>query len=206
MLNGHANNRPLQGAILILGPTGSGKTPLGEYLEQFGWNKRSCRHFDFGARLRKIDAGELRIRELGASDRKVIRRLLHDGALLEDHQFHIAAAILRDFMRRCVRPDQMVVLNGLPRHKGQAAEIARMLRIELVIVLNCAPSVVVARISGNAGGDRTRRSDDSRDQIARKLQWFRKRTKLLSQYYREIGVLIHEVRVTAIMGPEGMIP
>jgi adenylate kinase family enzyme len=41
-------------AVLIVGPTGSGKTPLGEFLQQTGlWEKR-CFHFDFGKALRGI--------------------------------------------------------------------------------------------------------------------------------------------------------
>ena len=41
-------------AVLILGSTGSGKTPLGEYIEQNGLNGIKCHHFDFGACLRRI--------------------------------------------------------------------------------------------------------------------------------------------------------
>ncbi len=41
-------------AILLLGPTGSGKTPLGQALEKKGLAGRRCVHFDFGANLREI--------------------------------------------------------------------------------------------------------------------------------------------------------
>ena len=41
-------------AILLLGPTGSGKTPLGELMERRGFGGRRCRHFDLGDRLRRF--------------------------------------------------------------------------------------------------------------------------------------------------------
>ena len=41
-------------ALLLIGPTGSGKTPLGELLERSGLWGRPCRHFDFGERMRRI--------------------------------------------------------------------------------------------------------------------------------------------------------
>jgi hypothetical protein len=39
-------------AILPLGPTGSGKTPLGDYLEERGLFGRRCVHFDFGEKFK----------------------------------------------------------------------------------------------------------------------------------------------------------
>ena len=39
-------------ALLLLGPTGSGKTPLGDEIERRGLYGRRCLHFDFGASLR----------------------------------------------------------------------------------------------------------------------------------------------------------
>ena len=44
-------------ALLLIGPTGSGKTPLGDLLDREGlWHRRCC-HFDFGERMRRIVAG-----------------------------------------------------------------------------------------------------------------------------------------------------
>ena len=44
-------------AILLLGPTGSGKTPLGAALEEHGVCGRQCLHFDFGENLRACAEG-----------------------------------------------------------------------------------------------------------------------------------------------------
>ena len=41
-------------AIVLLGPTGSGKTPLGDLIERCGLWGAPCLHFDFGACLRSI--------------------------------------------------------------------------------------------------------------------------------------------------------
>lgn len=41
-------------AVLLLGSTGSGKTPLGDLIERRGLRGVRCLHFDFGVNLRKI--------------------------------------------------------------------------------------------------------------------------------------------------------
>ena len=41
-------------ATLILGPTGSGKTPLGNLIEQTHSNNFKYHHFDFGENLRAV--------------------------------------------------------------------------------------------------------------------------------------------------------
>ena len=46
-----------QPGILLLGPTGSGKTPLGDRLQIRDLWGRRCHHFDFGVRLRDVAYG-----------------------------------------------------------------------------------------------------------------------------------------------------
>ncbi|MDW7761659.1 MAG: hypothetical protein SCM96_13625 [Acidobacteriota bacterium] len=63
-------------AVLILGPTGSGKTPLGRELETRGHAGRRCRHFDFGAEMRALaggpqDSGEIIFNNLQKHDNMV---------------------------------------------------------------------------------------------------------------------------------------
>ena len=43
-------------ALLLVGPTGSGKTPLGNWLEQNGLRGVRAHHFDFGTNLRRVVA------------------------------------------------------------------------------------------------------------------------------------------------------
>ena len=55
--------------ILLIGPTGSGKTPFGDYLEQHGIADRACLHFDFGSSLRSAAQGILP----GFTEEEIIR-------------------------------------------------------------------------------------------------------------------------------------
>ena len=111
-------------AILLLGPTGSGKTPLGDCLERTGLWGRRCVHFDFGANLRRVAQGGACPSVLTDRDLAVVRRSLETGRLLEDKDFHIAARILRAFAeQKGVGDRDFIILNGLPRHAGQARDV-----------------------------------------------------------------------------------
>jgi adenylate kinase len=187
---------------LLLGPTGSGKTPLGRLFEEKGLGKRRCRHFDFGAELRAAEADPLRGPGLSASDTKVIRRSLDTGVLLEDHEFPIALNVLRAFVRReGVGGDDLLILNGLPRHVGQARMMEDTVKVLAVVSLEAGPEIVRERIRLNTGGDRVERPDDELQAIRRKLVIFRMRTLPLIEYYenREVPVfrLAVGIRTTA---------
>ncbi len=184
-------------AILLIGPTGSGKTPLGAYAEAAGFDGRRCVHFDFGHQLRLAAAGEPPENGLDAAATVHVREVLATGALLENEAFAIAETILRRFIERhAPAPDEIIVLNGLPRHAGQAQRIARLLRILLVINLHCTPEVVFERIRHNSGGDRTGRRDDTPEDIRRKLAIFKERTTPLLEHYHRQGVPVITRTVT----------
>ncbi|MBN1675311.1 MAG: nucleoside monophosphate kinase [Kiritimatiellae bacterium] len=183
-------------AILLLGPTGSGKTPLGEALEARGLCGRRCFHFDFGAQLRRAAAHEAEPAGLTAADVAFIRDVLDSGALLEKETFHIAETILRAFVdARRVAPADLIVLNGLPRHVGQAADVARLVRVERVVRLACDAETVRARIRTNAGGDRTQRTDDDPGRVAAKLATYERRTIPLIEYYVGLGVPVDTISI-----------
>lgn len=80
-------------------------------------------------------------------------------------------------------PGDLVILNGLPRHAGQADAIAAFLTVRQLIVLHGTPAVVHARIRSNTGGDRAQRVDDSVGEIRSKLEIFEARTRPLIEYY-----------------------
>jgi adenylate kinase family enzyme len=186
------------GAVLILGPTGSGKTPLGDLLERRGLRGRRCHHFDFGEQLRRASAGAAREAVLSGEERECVRGLLAEGALLEDAQFGIAAKLLGAFLAgRDPGEGDLVVLNGLPRHAGQAARVDELLAVEEVVFLSCTPEVVRERISADVGGDRAGRTDDSGGEIAGKLEIFAGRTAPLVEHYRRRGAELRELRVGA---------
>jgi adenylate kinase family enzyme len=190
-------------AILLLGPTGSGKTPLGELLEARGLNGRKCAHFDFGENLRQIVARGRPDELVSSQDIDFLRGVLERGALLEDKDFSIAQRILRSFInRRAAGGDALVVLNGLPRHVGQAEDVSEILDVRLIVRLECSSATAFARIASNTGGDRTDRVDDNAEAIRQKLLVFAQRTAPLIEYYRNRGVRVVRLETTADTTPE----
>ena len=181
-------------AILILGPTGSGKTPLGEALEKHGLAGRRCLHFDFGANLREIARLKRRPPGFAAKDMDVIRRSLRTGALLENENFPIAAKILERFRKKSrMAKSDLLVLNGLPRHEGQAAALDRTVRVTTVVYLDGSLDAIQDRIRRDTGGDRLGRVDDSTDEVKKKYAIFRDRTKPLLAYYWGRGAKVRKI-------------
>jgi len=185
-------------AILLLGPTGSGKSPLGDLLEREGLLDRKCHHFDFGAQLRRVASLRKPSKPFSAKDISLIRHVLRSRALLEDEQFFIAAKLLDSFLAsRQAGNKDFIILNGLPRHAGQAEAIRGRIDVKLVVLLECKAPDVLTRIKENSGGDRTARSDDDIESVVNKLEIFRKRTLPLLRYYRSEGIEIAKVKIKA---------
>jgi adenylate kinase family enzyme len=198
-------NAPRPHAVLLLGPTGSGKTPLGQRLEALGWSGRRCVHFDFGDHLRRVAAQDDPQFSVSPDDVRFIRRLLESGALLEDKDFPLAERIVSSFLKRHqVGQDKLVVLNGLPRHIGQAMAMAEIVDVKMVVCLDCSPETILDRIAANIGGDRSHRTDDDVSAIEHKLAIYSQRTTALIDHYQAIGAKVVRVEVTAHMTPEQM--
>ena len=199
----------LPDAILLVGPTGSGKTPLGQVLEARGLGGRPCAHFDFGEEIRSAVASGGQTANLFAPELDVLRQSLATGALLEDEQFPIARRILQAFLENrdtyhfprrkmvSVPVFPWVVLNGLPRHAGQAEAMAAQVRVQAVVELDCNAAAVAARIRADAGGDRAGRVDDDTEGVRRKLDTYALRTAPLVDYYRRQGAAV----ITIPVGP-----
>lgn len=192
-------------AILLLGPTGSGKTPLGDWLQAAGLAGRRCVHFDFGENLRQVVAENRTDAAVSLQDLVFLRGLLATGALLENEHFPLAKRILLRFLHlQAVDAQTLVLLNGLPRHPGQAAAVSQLLDVRAVVHLACSAETVVERIRRDTGGDRAARSDDDRDAIRRKLAIYAKRTAPLLEFYRRRRVPVITIGVTAEMTPRRM--
>ena len=190
-------------AILLVGPTGSGKTPLGDLLEQQGIYGRKCFHFDFGAQLRMIANSDYRIRYLTNEDLQVIRTSLTTGKLLENCHFPIAEKILNAYIvKRQIGPNDLLILNGLPRHTGQADALEKTIKIGLILYLLCSPEVIRERIKRNTGGDRLGRTDDSLEAIHQKLHIFTERTAPVIAYYQEKNVALKKIKISTDTTPE----
>ena len=120
-----------------------------------------------------------------------LRAVLESGVLLEDEHFPIAEKILRAFLiEHGVGDEGLVVLNGLPRHVGQARDIEPIVHVCAVVELACTPEGVLERIHTNAGGDRTGRSDDDLSAVRNKLEIFAARTAPMLAHYRGIGAAV----------------
>jgi adenylate kinase family enzyme len=193
----------LPAAILLLGPTGSGKTPLGDSLEKHGLWGRRCVHFDFGANLRRIAASAEETAASGKAggaftgkEKAVIIDSLAGGVLLENENFPIAGKILATFIEeRKLDPDDLLILNGLPRHAGQARDLDNLVNIEIVVELVSSAEVIRERMRLDAEGDRTGRPDDSPEAIEKKLRIYEERTLPLIAFYASRNVPLIKIRV-----------
>ncbi len=194
-------------AILLLGPTGTGKTPLGQQLETRNLWGKTYRHFDFGEKLREAAAlsdgtagkeggGGVKLTK---KELETINNVLKSNSLLEDGDFPIAEKLLSAFIGESAAPagpeTEIIILNGLPRHTGQAEALSRIVDIRLVIILEAHPAVIIERIKSNSGGDRAGRKDDSQDEISRKLDIYRQQTMPLVEYYKKLDRTILEIEV-----------
>ena len=189
-------------AILILGPTGSGKTPLGDLLEEQGLGNGRCCHFDFGTQLRAVINGIVPSRLFSDKEIARITTVLTSGALLEDHDFPIAQKIFLSFIRRKrIAREDIIILNGLPRHVGQADEMDSFVDMKLVVHLACTAETVLGRIRTNVGKDRTNRTDDDLASVTNRIARFDQRTTPLIDYYRLKTVPIKTITVTGSTTP-----
>jgi len=214
-MNNDPKPYPPYDALLIVGPTGSGKTPLGNYLARFGLGKRKCRHFDFGANLRQAAAGALKAGVLSHREIEVVHRVLKTGALLENKNFNIARKLLLNFIQETgMGAGNLLILNGLPRHVDQAEYLAPLAAVGMVICLACSAEIIHKRIRRNSGGDRVRRNDDSPAEISRKISIYQDRTVVLLDYYRSrslpvltfpVGIDTRPADILAWLAEEGMI-
>ena len=192
-------------AVLLFGPTGSGKSPLGDWLERASlWGRRCC-HFDFGAHLRAGVAGQ-GAEAFTAEEIRFLRRVLEQGALLEDDHFPIVARMLDAFVaHKHVQTSDLLALNGLPRHLQQARAVAQKVTVIGVVQLDCDARTIADRLWRNSGGDRTQRQDDTEALIARKLAIYEERTRPLLHYYRAQGAPILKVEVGVETQPEEIV-
>jgi len=184
-------------AILLVGPTSSGKTPLGDLIAEKGLAGLAFRHFDFGAKFREAASSGDPLPPLTADDLQVIRQSMQTGALLTDEQFHIAHKILEGFLGELAEEDA-VILNGMPRHEGQARGIADILRVACVVELVCNKDTVLERIRLDTGGDRACRQDDLPELVEKKLRIYEAQTRPLIDFYKNNGVPVLTAPVTVV--------
>jgi adenylate kinase len=192
-------------AILLLGPTGVGKSPLGASLARHGLFGRHCRHLDFGLELRlAVSYRECSI-AYSKNELNFIQGVLERGLLLENEHFSLAEKIISLFLNRTgFSQKDILILNGIPRHAGQAKDMEKIADVHALIVLDCTADDVHNRIKYNVGGDRTDRIDDNKELVKKKIELFRERTAPLIGYYEQSGRRIFRICVSDDMTEENM--
>jgi adenylate kinase family enzyme len=198
------NSEPKVTAALVAGPTGSGKTPFGKYLEQKGIWGRCCRHFDFGAQLRGIEACRI---DAGLTEKEVlaVKDSLEKGTVFEPENYGIAEKLLRHFMQESgFTPNCLLILNGFPRDSKQADFIARLIEIRSVVELATTAETARKRIRLNSGGDRSGRKDDDMALVSRKIRDYDQRSQRLIQHLSRQGADIYRIPVTVRSKPDDM--
>jgi adenylate kinase len=189
-------------AILLLGPTGSGKSPLGDAVSRSGLFGRPCHHLDFGSELRSAVSDEVRSRRYTSTELDFIHGVLERGLLLENEHFPLARKIISLFLDRAgFSQRDVLVLNGIPRHEGQARDLGKIATIHALAVLDCSADDVSCRIRENIGGDRTGRADDHHELIEKKIVIFRERTAPLIDHYKRRGSKLYRISVLSTMTP-----
>ena len=186
-------DKPL--ALLLIGPTGSGKSPLGALLEKrMGWV-----HFDFGHQLRLVARGE-EIPGITESDRKYVKELLLSHLLIPNEKFVIVEKILKYFLERNVHAPG-IILNGLPRHLGQALDVSGILDVKRVAVLDCSLQDSVQRVALRTKGlssDHSGRTDDLPSAINEKFAIYTRESTPIIDHYQNTGA--HVVRIAVETG------
>ncbi|MDM7202683.1 MAG: nucleoside monophosphate kinase, partial [Thermodesulfobacteriaceae bacterium] len=175
-------------AILLLGPTGAGKTPLGREIEKNGFMGKKAFHFDFGENLRKIVSNKF---PFPKKEKLLIEKILKEGRLLFEEEFYLAEQILSLFLEsKNYQKSDWLVLNGLPRNLFQAIQLEHWIDIKYTVFLNCNSEILKIRLCLDPAGDRKERVDDLDELVAYKLDWFKRETLPLCEFYKNKATFI----------------
>lgn len=221
-------------ALLLIGPPGAGKSPLGDYLQKQSLSGKRLCHLDFGRELREIlkehsapgsdhqagkGAGEKetsgREAEAGPSatgffsrqELERIRQSVEKASLFEEPDRELVRKIVRHFLEKnSVGEDSLLVLNGLPRHRAQLGWLEDILTIVLVVNLDCPEDVAVRRILANLDGERQGREDDRLEVIVRRYRLYQEKTAPLLDHFRRTGIPVISLKVDRETRPETLWP
>lgn len=150
--------------IILMGPTGAGKSYQGQFLATHGWQH--------------ISSGEL------------LRHDLKEAAVLARGELAPSAEVERlvEAAVTAVPAGQPVVLDGFPRTLDEAAWLDERASswgrtLEAVMLLEVSEAVAAARLASRG------RSDDTPEALAEKVREYREITAPLVSAYEARGVL-----------------
>jgi adenylate kinase family enzyme len=197
-------------AILLLGTSNSGKSPLGDYIQDhFSAPGKRFFHFDFGAQLRRGIA-EPGYADLYLDEQAYVGSVMK-GQLIDEAHLSIAGKILRHFImeKKFTPENDTLVLNGFPRNIAQADFLGTMdVSVKKVVYLDCPPAVALLRKKNAEEGkgfeDRSRRLDSEMEIFKRKIESFESETYPLVEYFGRKNVQILIVKVGERTGPREM--
>jgi len=203
-------------SLLLLGPPGAGKSPFSQYLSRLITGRCHFLSFDFGQELRDILSHRQKEVRPGEDDRQLetsyshpeITRILESvnkAVLFEEQDRELARKILKNFLNRS-RPsaEDILVLNGLPRHQAQVAWLEGLAKIVLAVNLDCPEEISIKRILANLDGERQGRSDDLPAIISRRYRLYEERTKPLIDFLREKEIPVLNLSVDEATRPEDL--
>ncbi|MDX8431776.1 MAG: nucleoside monophosphate kinase [Candidatus Algichlamydia australiensis] len=165
-------------SVLIFGPPGSGKGTQGKFLSSAG------NHFH-------LSSGDI---FRGLSPESAAGKLFHKyasrGHLLPDE---VTSKIWHHFVHglistnRYFPKEQLLLLDGIPRTKGQAEHLDQFLKVERIILLESKdPEVFIQRLLRRGMIER-RLDDKDRDVLRTRMEVYEKETKeVLSCYPQAI--------------------
>lgn len=191
--------------LILMGPPGAGKGTQAKYIERKYW----IPHISTGDMFRTaIRFGT----DLGLQ----AKALMDAGQLVPDE---VTIGIVRERLveRDCARG---FLLDGFPRTIAQAETLDKILanwdrKLDAVINIEVPEQLLILRLSGRrgcsqcgatyhtsfnppqngsqcdiCGGEVIQRSDDREDTVAERLAVYAERTKPLTEYYAQRGLLI----------------
>ena len=122
--------------------------------------------------------------------------MLEQGLLLENEHFSLARKIIAAALGRCgFAQRHILLLNGIPRHSGQARDMSTVAVIHAVVVLECDAEAISCRLRENTGGDRVGRQDNGPELVRKKLDVFLGRTRPLIDQYRSAGSRVYRLSI-----------
>ncbi len=180
-------------SLLLIGPTGAGKSPLGWEIEKRGLSGKRVHHFDFGANLRRVAQEDLPFPD---KERALVREILSEGRLLKPEEFFLAEKLLNTFLNlRGFTSGDFLLLNGLPRNLYQAEKLSHRVELKGIFYLKIDEKTLLLRLKRDPAGDRYGREDDLEELVSKKLKWFRSENLPLLEYYASRGIKIWEISV-----------